>query len=204
LTTSDIELGGVSMDLYFAFILILPILLFVTASFFVVNWVRTRHLFTPISLGAFSLIVIMTLILTWYYYPIRGVLNDSQPETVTISIDNKHVDLNDKEDIASLLKTINQNIYTRNASDSLIESGFPSKNLFRIDLVYVDVGQYSKVVHFYVLSNFGNEEAGNLEELSKGNRLQINDQFYRIKEPKKFSEEIYMLIEEIDAFEDIK
>jgi hypothetical protein len=71
-------------------------------------------------------------------------------------------------------------------------------------LVYSEVGQYSKVVHFYVLSNFGNEEAGNLEELSKGNRLQINEQFYRIKEPKKFSEEIYKLIEEIDAFEDIK
>lgn len=192
------------MDLYFAFILILPILLFITVSFFVVNWVKTRQLFTPTRIGTFSIIVIMTLVLTWYYYPVRGVLNNPQPETVTISFDNKHVEINDKEDIISLLNIFSQNIYTRNASDSLIESGYPSNNLFRIDFVYAEVGQYSKVVHFYVLSNFGNEEAGNLEELSKGNRLQINEQFYRIKEPKKFSEEIYKLIEEIDAFEDLK
>lgn len=192
------------MDLYFAFILILPILLFITVSFFVVNWVKTRQLFTPTSIGTISIIVIMTLVLTWYYYPVRGVLNNSQPETVTISFDNKHVDLNDKEDITSLLNIINQNSYIRNASDSLIESGFPSKNLIRIDLVYTEVEQYSKLVHFYVLSNFGNEEAGNLDELSKGNRLQINEQFYRIKEPKKFSEEIYKLIVQFDAFEDIK
>lgn len=192
------------MDLYFAFILILPILLFITVSFFVVNWVKTKQLFMPTSIGTFSIIVIMTLVLTWYYYPVKGVLNKSQPQTVTISFDNKHVDLNDKEDITSILNIINQNIYTKNASDSLIESGFPSKNLFRIDLVYAEFGHYSKVVHFYVLSNFGNEEVGNLEELSKGNRLQINEQFYRIKEPKKFSEEIYKLIEEFGAFEDIK
>lgn len=200
----NIELGGASMDLYFAFILILPILLFITVSFFVVNWVKTRQLFTPTSIGTFSIIVIMTSVLIWYYYPVRGVLNNSQPQTVTISFDNKHVDLNDKEDITLLLNIINQNSYIRNASDSLIESGFPSKNLFRIDLVYAEVGQYSKVVHFYILSNLGNEEAGNLEELSKGNRLQINEQFFRIKEPMKFSEEIYMLFEEIDAFGDIK
>ncbi len=192
------------MDLYFAFILILPILLFITVSFFVVKWVKTRQLFTPLSIGTFSIIVIMTLVLTWYYYPVKGVLNNSQPQTVTISFDNKHVDLNDKEDISLLLNIINHNIYIRNASDSLIESGFPSKNLFRIDLVYAEVGQYSKVVHFYVLSNFDNEKAGNLEELSKGNRLQINEQFFRIKEPKKFSEEIYKLIVQFDAFENIK
>lgn len=192
------------MDVYFAFILILPILLFITVSFFVVNWVKTRQLFTPKSIGTFSIIVIMTLVLTWYYYPVKGVLNNSQPQTVTISFDNKHVDLKDKEDITSLLNIIRQNSYIKNASDSLIESGFPSKNLFRIDLIYAEVEQYSKVIHFYVLSNFDNEEAGNLEELSKGNRLQINEQFYRIKEPKKFSEVIYKLIEEIDAFENLK
>jgi energy-coupling factor transporter transmembrane protein EcfT len=192
------------MDLCFAFILILPILLFITVSFFVVNWVKTRQLFTPTSIGTFSIIVIMTLVLTWYYYPVRGVFINFQPQTVTISFDNKHVELNDKEDITSLLNIINQNSYTRNASDSLIESGFPSKNLFRIDLVYAEVEQYSKVVHFYVLSNFDNEEAENLDELSKGNRLQINEQFYRIEEPKKFSEEIYKFIEEIDAFENLK
>ena len=66
----NIELGGVSMDLYFVFISILPILLFITVSFFVVNWVKMRHLFTPTSIGTLSIIVIMSLVLTWYYYPV--------------------------------------------------------------------------------------------------------------------------------------
>ncbi len=189
--------GDEAMDLFFIFIVLCPIFLVISLLYLIISFINRfkmkQRFLSNYNLLNITIILFTLIILITYYFPIEGIYKNSIPEFVTVQIKNKNFEIKDQDTLLKLLEIINDNTYVRNASDSLIDIRFPSENLIRIDMVYSDNIEISKVVHIYILYSVS-EEQSNKIEISSKSTLQINEQFFRIPEYAKISKDIYNLI----------
>jgi len=140
--------------------------------------------------------------MVWYYFPNHTILENVSHEEVSIVVNNETVKIKDEEIISLLFDAINNNTYYRSATESLTNLTFPSKNLIRIDIYDIKEGGYTTRIHLYILNNnLEGDYSQDLDSLSKGNAVQINDQFYKIKDPKRLSEDVYQLLKDFEVID---
>lgn len=174
------------MNILHFIILILPFFLVIVIAASVYNIIQSRKI---ISITDIFVIGLMIIILFWYYFPQRNVLNDYTLESITIHIKDEIITITEEVQLDEIKALLNRYSYIRNVTDTLNSTFFDTENLIRLDYNIVSKGKPS-LIHFYIMyPNTLTSEA--LQNTSKSNRLQINEQFYSVNMPYDLSNELY-------------
>lgn len=177
------------MNIIHFFVSILPFFLLLTVGALIYNVIQERKVVTKLNFSIFSVIVIMLIIFAWYYFPHNNILTDYTTESITIHVKGEIINITDEVEMDKIKNILNDYTYVRNVNDSLNSTFFESDKLIRIDYNIKNKDKL-KLIHIYVMySNTANSEEQ--QQISKSNRLQINEQFYSVKKPYELSKELY-------------
>ena len=185
------------MKIFFIFITIIPILMIVLILFFIINTNETKKFINKFNLIMLGCIVILATTLIWYYYPNDNLMKNMSIDDVYIRDDSISYHITDTNELNQLLHALNQNTYSRSASLSLVDKGFPSENLFILSLIDVKPNDIN-IIGFYVTCEDENSSQKGYT-LEKVNVVQINEQFYKIKDSESFNQNVCQVIHTIQS-----
>lgn len=177
------------MNIIHFFISILPFFLFFTTLALIYNTFQEKKIISKSNSLIFFIAGAMLIILVWYYFPQRNIISDYTVESITMHINGEIITISDENQIDDIKKILNNHTYVRNVNDSLNSTSFDTSNLIRIDYNIQNKDKL-RLIHFYIMyPNTINSEQ--LQLISKSNRLQINEQFYKVNTPYELSNELY-------------
>lgn len=187
------------MQIFFFLICTLPFMLVFLIIYLIYIIAINKQKLNKYSIFTISFILVITIILVGYYFPNNNILKDFNRDDISIylRVDSQNIEIKDKDKINKLVEAINRHTYIKSAAKSLEMQTFSSENLILIDIFDTKNG---RLTHVYVLSNFGENDSQDLDDLSKGDLLQINEQMYNVKDSKGLSTDIYNLLKGFGFF----
>lgn len=163
----------------------IPYLLGFSILYVMLRLYSSRGKFDRVSFITLSMIIVMSIAMAIFYMPIKDILNNYKLTPIDIRFKSKSiVEISDREKIDKIIEIINNHVFIKSAVKSVEQQNI-SDNEYVI-LSAVDIVK-SRIVHLYLYGEHKGESI-----------LQINEQFYNIRDAEDLTNDILGILKEFN------
>lgn len=163
----------------------IPYLLGVSILFVILRLYSSKGKFDRVCFITLSMIMVMSIAMAIFYMPNKNILKNSNLTPIDILVDSKPIfEISDREKIDKIVEVINNQAFIRSAIKSVEQQNISDGEYFILSAV--DTVK-SRVVHLYLYGEHREESI-----------LQINEQFYNIRDAEGLTNDILGILKEFN------